>query len=133
MRVPVGLPIKMKPEFYSPSVIPKAWGEELWIRNTEKYCGKILRFKPDAEFSLHFHVKKEETWYVSKGTFILTYIETNKANRATETLREGAVVHLKQGVIHKLHCISKNGGEIFEVSTEHFDDDSYRIEKGDSQ
>jgi len=27
----------------------------------------------------------------------------------------------------------EQGGEIFEVSTEHFDDDSYRVEKGDSQ
>jgi hypothetical protein len=32
---------------------------------------------------------------------------------------------------HQLKAIDES--EIFEVSTQHFDDDSYRIDKGDSQ
>ena len=47
----------------------KAWGHELWIINDEKYCGKLLVFKKDKQFSMHYHLLKDEAWYVSKGQF----------------------------------------------------------------
>ncbi len=25
-----------------PKIVPKAWGEEIWIHNDEEYCGKLL-------------------------------------------------------------------------------------------
>ena len=58
----------------------KAWGHELWIINDEKYCGKLLVFKKDKEFSMHFHLLKDEAWYISKGSFIYKYIDTKPPN-----------------------------------------------------
>ena len=110
--------------------VPKAWGEEIILHNQE-YCGKLLRFKKDGKFSMHFHSEKSETWYVNKGTFRLTYINTQTADKIERTLEEGDIVYVGKNSPHQLHALTE--GEIFEVSTEHKDYDSYRVEKGDSQ
>jgi mannose-6-phosphate isomerase-like protein (cupin superfamily) len=112
-------------------IIPKAWGQEIIIHNGEEYCGKILRFNQGAKFSMHFHIKKKETWYVASGTFLLTYIDTRNATEKEKELNVGDIIDIERGDPHQLHSIT--GGDIFEVSTQHFDDDSYRIAKGDSQ
>ena len=57
----------------------KAWGHELWIINNELYCGKLLVFKKDKSFSMHYHLLKDEAWYISKGEFQYTYIDTETA------------------------------------------------------
>ena len=111
--------------------IIKGWGYELWITNNEKYCGKLLCFNEGKKFSMHYHIIKEETWYVNKGKFIYRWIDTNTAELFEETLDIGDVVHIKPGHPHQLECLEE--GVIFEVSTQHFEDDSYRISKGDSQ
>lgn len=121
----------MKPIISVPEVHKKAWGEELWIHNSEKYCGKILRFHKDGKFSFHFHIKKEETWYITKGQLWFVYIDTETAKMKSCVLGVGQTVHLKPGVPHRLIAIEDS--EVFEVSTEHFNSDSYRIEPGDSQ
>lgn len=112
-------------------IIPKAWGQEIIIHNDDDYCGKILRFNRGAEFSFHFHLKKRETWIVATGKFILKYIDTKDATEYEKELNVGDIVEIERGDPHQLLSIS--GGDIFEVSTPHFDDDSYRIRKGDSQ
>ena len=109
--------------------IPKGWGHELIIHNSPEYCGKILVFKRGCKFSMHYHILKQETWYVNKGTFTFTYIDTVKAITHKRTLKLGDVVTIKRGMPHQL--LALEDGEIFEISTEHFDTDSYRISKGD--
>ena len=50
--------------------VEKGWGSEnIWATN-DKYCGKMLNFKAGAKFSMHFHAKKDETWYVIMGRFV---------------------------------------------------------------
>ena len=115
------------------NVIPKAWGEELVIENNDLYCGKLLRFNNKAEFSFHYHMEKTETFYVNSGIFILKYFDLNNAEEFMCELIEGDTIHIPNGNPHKLICVSVGGGEIFEVSTPHKDEDSYRIGKGDSQ
>ena len=112
--------------------VPKAWGHELWIKNTEKYCGKLLVFNKDAKFSMHYHLLKEETWYISKGEFEFIWIDTTNAERHTEKVSEGDIIHLNQGQPHQMKALTQDA-TIFEISTEHFDEDSYRVEAGDSQ
>ena len=41
-------------------------------------------------------------------------------------------VLIKRGLPHQLIALDDNS-TVFEVSTEHFDEDSYRVWKGDSQ
>ena len=123
--------MSIKPVFSRLEVHPKGWGEELWITNNNKYCGKILQFKKGASFSMHYHIKKEETWCVTRGALKLEYFDLEKAERKERELREGDVVHLKPCVPHKLTAMEESS--VFEVSTEHFNEDSYRVEKGSSQ
>ena len=108
--------------------IPKGWGHELIIENNEKYCGKILVFKKDCKFSMHYHILKDETWYVNKGEFIYRYIDTEIGVTHEINLKEGDVVRQRPGQPHQL--IALTDGEVFEVSSQHFDSDSYRIYKG---
>lgn len=111
--------------------IPKKWGYELIIENNDMYCGKILHFNKDCKFSMHFHMLKHETWYVNSGKFLFKYIDTDNADLHERQLNIGDVVVITPGKPHQL--ISLEEGEIFEVSTKHYDNDSYRVFKGDSQ
>lgn len=113
-------------------LVPKKWGHELWIHNSEAYCGKLLVFNKGARFSMHYHLKKEETWFVSKGSFQYKWIDTTNADRVSQIIEEGDIIDLKQGQPHQLIAITQDA-TIFEVSTQHFDEDSYRVEPGDSQ
>ena len=111
--------------------IPKAWGEEIIIHNGDDYCGKLLRFREGGMFSMHFHSKKTETWIVNKGDLELITIDTRTAIRQKINITKGDIIHIEPNTPHKLYAFVES--EIFEVSTPHYDDDSYRIEKGDSQ
>ena len=114
-----------------PKIVPKAWGEEVWIHNDEEYCGKILRFfKAGNKFSLHYHILKKESWYVANGGFQYIWIDTEKGEEKQTTITKGQCITINRGEPHQLIAIEDNS-EIFEVSTEHFDEDSYRIRKGD--
>jgi len=111
--------------------VPKGWGEELIIENNEKYCGKLLIFKQGCKFSMHYHMIKDETWYVNKGSFIYRWIDTNTAEIHEEILNPGNIVRQRPGQPHQIESLED--GVIFEISTTHSDDDSYRVFKGDSQ
>jgi mannose-6-phosphate isomerase-like protein (cupin superfamily) len=111
--------------------IIKGWGYEIIFVNNDKYCGKILHFNENAKFSMHFHILKEETWYVSSGKFLFKWIDTKNADIKEIILHIGDVVTNKIGEPHQIICLEE--GEIFEVSTKHYDTDSYRVMKGDSQ
>jgi mannose-6-phosphate isomerase-like protein (cupin superfamily) len=112
------------------SKVPKGWGEEIILHNGE-YCGKLLRFKEGTKFSMHFHKEKNETWYINKGKFILTWIDTRNAERYIIELNEGDIVDVEQLTPHQLEALVES--EIFEISTAHHNYDNYRVEKGNSQ
>tara|TARA_R100001443_G_scaffold15085_1_gene24892 strand:+ start:589 stop:984 length:396 start_codon:yes stop_codon:yes gene_type:complete len=117
----------LQPVFSQVEHHPKAWGDEYWIANNEKYCGKILKFKKGSNFSMHFHIKKQESWYVMEGELNLEYFDLQTATRHSKVLSEGDCVHLKPNIPHKLTALKDSS--VFEVSTQHFEDDSYRTEK----
>ena len=111
--------------------VPKGWGHEIVFVNNELYCGKLLCFKAGAKFSMHYHMIKDETWYVKEGEFIYRYINTETAQIVEKRLREGDSVRQLPGQPHQLEALTD--GTIFEVSTQHFDSDSYRVWKGSAQ
>ena len=121
----------VKPEICAGCKVPKGWGEELIIENNEMYCGKLLKFKMGCKFSMHYHLIKDETWYVNKGEFIYRWIDTESAETIEQKLKMCDVVRQRVGQPHQL--IALTDGEVFEVSTQHFDEDSYRVVKGDTQ
>ena len=111
--------------------IPKGWGHEIIFENNELYCGKLLNFKQGAKFSMHYHMIKDETWYVQEGEFIYRWINTETAEVNERVLKVGDTVRQYPGQPHQLEALTD--GVVYEVSTEHFDNDSYRVWKGDSQ
>ena len=122
---------KIKPIVCEGCKVPKGWGEEIIIENNEMYWGKLLIFKKGCKFSMHYHLIKDETWYVDKGEFIYRWIDTETAETIEQKLKPGDVVRQRVGQPHQL--IALTDGTVFEVSTQHFDEDSYRVVKGDTQ
>lgn len=109
----------------------KGWGEEEWITNNEMYCGKLLKFNNGSMFSDHFHIVKDETWYVLEGKLELYHYNLSNGDKLTNIIKKGDVVHIPSNVPHQLKALETSA--IIEISTPHREDDSYRINKGDSQ
>jgi len=114
-----------------PKKYDKGWGYELWIHNDNNYCGKILHFYAGGQGSFHYHIDKIETWYISSGSFNVYIMDTETADPYLIQLKQGDTLHINRGVPHKILCFEE--GDIFEISTQHFEHDSYRIGKGNSQ
>lgn len=113
----------------SNKIVEKGWGREIIFVNNEEYCGKILQFNKGKKFSMHYHLLKKETWYVSKGTFILNWIDHEEGKTYSEYLKVGDTITNERGEAHQLEALEDS--DLFEVSTHHEDYDSYRIYKGD--
>jgi dTDP-4-dehydrorhamnose 3,5-epimerase-like enzyme len=63
---------------------------------------------------------------VQEGAFQFDWIDTEIGERLYTQLQKGDVVYIEKGLPHQLTALSDNS-TILEVSTEHFDEDSYRI------
>ena len=114
---------------FKPLKVEKPWGHELWIHNDSQYCGKLLVFiNSGNKFSMHYHMIKNETWYIQSGSFTFDYIDTEIAKKCTKVLKTGDSVYIPKGLPHQLTALDNNS-IVFEISTQHFDDDSYRIYK----
>ena len=74
---------------------------------------------------MHYHLIKDEAWYVQSGEFLFTWIDLEKAEKKERKIVKGDCVRIRTGQPHQLKSLT--GGTIFEVSTKHFDEDSYRI------
>ena len=110
-----------------PKRVNKKWGYELWVHNDNQYCGKLLVFtEVGNKFSMHYHMIKNETWYIQNGASQFDWIDTENGERCITQLEIGDVVYIERGLPHQLTALSPNS-IVMEVSTEHFDDDSYRI------
>ena len=118
-------------ELIEEKIVDFGWGYEKILHNRADYCAKILHFNKGGRLSLHYHLLKNESWYVNKGEFDLYHIDTNTAELKILRLVEGMTIDIEKGSPHQLLAITE--GEIFEASTMHYDYDSYRIAKGDSQ
>ena len=110
-----------------PKKVEKVWGHELIFHNNDEFCGKLLVFpKSGSSFSMHYHMLKNEAWYVQSGSFEFEWIDTEEGQLYHEMIREGHCVDINRGQPHRLTSMVPNS-VIFEVSTQHFDSDSHRI------
>jgi hypothetical protein len=109
---------------------PKGWGYEKWIVNKKEYCGKLLFFNKDKKCSWHYHLIKDEVFYLQSGKLLVKYSEFDSLDEANEIILEpGQSFHVYTGLRHQM--IALEDSELFEFSTQHFEEDSYRIVKGD--
>lgn len=122
--------------------VEKGWGHELWIHNDDKYCGKLLFFKKGLKCSLHYHKLKTETFYLQSGCLKVRWTTVEKLAQAYvtggvsiatvfehKTMMSGDHLEVPPGTVHQM--LAEEDSELFEFSTQHFDSDSYRLEKGD--
>jgi mannose-6-phosphate isomerase-like protein (cupin superfamily) len=121
----------MEPTILNNKIVNKQWGYENIITNTDKYCLKILHFNKNHKFSMHFHDIKDETWYVQNGKMIFYYIDTITTNIKEMNIKVGDIIHIPRLLPHQLYAVEDS--DIIEVSTKHYDTDSYRVMKGDNQ
>jgi len=113
-----------------PTFHQKGWGHELWIVNNDKYCGKILHLKKGKKCSWHYHKLKDETFYLRSGKLLVQLSDDDDISLAQSVeLEAGDSLHVYPGLRHRMTALQPS--DLFEFSTQHFDDDSYRIEKGD--
>jgi quercetin dioxygenase-like cupin family protein len=110
--------------------VSKGWGFEKWIVNKEEYCGKLLFFAKGKKCSWHFHKLKDEVFYIQSGKVTVHFSSGDDLTKSENLLlRKGDNFHVPIGMRHRIEA--HEDSEVFEFSTQHFDTDSHRIEKGD--
>jgi quercetin dioxygenase-like cupin family protein len=115
--------------------VPKGWGFEKWIVNKEQYCGKLLYFVKGKRCSWHYHKLKDEVFYIQSGKIQVLYSEGDKLYESGKLIANSIILgpgdnfHVPVGLRHQM--IALEDTELFEFSTQHFDEDSHRIKKGD--
>ena len=108
----------------------KGWGYEDWISNNAKYCGKLLLFKKGKKCSWHFHKIKDETFYLQSGKLIVRSGYDKDITKCNEViLSTGDCFYVPTTLIHQMEALEDS--ELFEFSTQHFEEDSYRVTRGD--
>lgn len=108
----------------------KGWGYEDWIVNKDEYCGKVLVFEQGKKCSLHYHLLKDETFYLESGE-VEILLRDKFGNDHYMILQPGDVMHIPRGQMHQITGSAPGVSRLFEFSTRHFESDSYRVERGD--
>jgi quercetin dioxygenase-like cupin family protein len=134
--------------------VSKGWGFERWVVNGPLYCGKLLFVAKGKKCSWHYHKLKDETFHLLSGKVRLWFLSESAYQRLRErytpldidevkpnlernvrthadhkVLKAGDTFHVPPGMPHQFEGVFDS--TILEVSTEHKDEDSYRIIKGD--
>lgn len=118
-----------------PEIHDKEWGREEWLTNNHKYCGKFLIIERDKFCSFHYHKRKSEHFHVAQGSILLDYQEAGAFNSGIQflgkrehiTLYEGDTVEIPPYMVHRFTGLDDRN-VLIEVSTQHFEGDSYRLE-----
>lgn len=107
----------------------KGWGYEDWVVNSELYCGKVLVVYSGKRCSLHFHERKTETMLIVEGKVLFEFRKQSDEGLDKVILSKGEVFHIEPGLLHRFTALEDS--VIHEFSTQHFEDDSFRVEYGD--
>jgi len=109
----------------------KTWGYEDWIANNPVtgYCGKLLVVNPGKRCNFHFHIKKHETFHILQGT-IFMYIGEKDGTRQIFRMSKGDTLVVTPGLVHQFENLDPHeDAVILEVSSTHYEEDSYRISR----
>jgi mannose-6-phosphate isomerase-like protein (cupin superfamily) len=110
--------------------VNKGWGFEHIIVNNEKYCGKILHFFKGKKCSYHYHLEKDETFWIESGELEVTLGDTDDIFHTHKTiLKAGDKLHIPVGKRHQMMALMET--KMFEFSTHDKPGDSIRVIKGD--
>jgi mannose-6-phosphate isomerase-like protein (cupin superfamily) len=115
----------------------KSWGMEIEFINTPLYCYKMLvcvhgRWSSKGQF--HYHVVKDETFFVVRGKLELETRDTFRAEHFLfETVKNVSILHPQDTfrVFPTMHHRFRSVGKsciFYEISTRHVDIDSIRVD-----
>lgn len=99
--------------------VEKPWGHELIFAETDRYVGKVLAIAPGQALSLQYHQRKDETFFVARGSIVLDVEENGGLVR--RTLGAGDAYRVAPPTRHRMTA-GAEGCELFEVSTPELDD-----------
>lgn len=99
--------------------VEKPWGHELLLAHTPRYAGKLLHIEPGQALSLQFHHRKDETFFVFRGSMVLEVEE--QGVRRELAMGEGDAYRVEPGTRHRMTA-GAEGCDLFEVSTPELDD-----------
>ncbi|MBU2104686.1 MAG: cupin domain-containing protein [Nanoarchaeota archaeon] len=100
--------------------VKKIWGKEIWMANTDKYCGKLLKIEKGKRCSIHYHKIKDETFYILEGRVLM------EVDNKIAIMEKGEVVRIVPLTKHRFSGLKDS--IIIEISTHHDDSDSCREE-----
>lgn len=108
--------------------IAKMWGREIILHNST-YCAKLLQYDGIRTSSQHYHEKKHETFVILKGTFEIDWFMLDHPE-VGDTGRHGpgACLILEPRTVHRVKCLSQEGGVIVEASSHDDPEDCVRLE-----
>ena len=111
-------------------VTDTGWGNELEIHNGDGYCGRVLTVNKVQQSSYHYHIKKNETFYVLEGAL---KVELSFDLHSKHTvLYKGDCIDIPRFVLHRFTGIKD--ATVLEISTyDEGEDDIVRVESGDNQ
>jgi mannose-6-phosphate isomerase-like protein (cupin superfamily) len=107
--------------------VEKSWGSEEWLVNNELYCLKKMKVKQGlwtSEGKWHYHKIKDETFIIQTGILRVEWVENKEFK--TALLNPGETKRIYPNTKHRFTSETPDC-EFLEVSTKHFDEDSYRI------
>lgn len=96
----------------------KSWGYEQLLHNGD-YCAKLLVYNRTIASSLHYHVTKQETFYIARGCFEV------EVGGLKMDLLPGEYVTIPAGTPHRVRCLEL--GVIVESSTHDDPNDCVRL------
>ena len=109
-----------------PSRINKLWGHEVIMHN-EGYCSKLLVYSGPHTTSEHYHEKKHETFVIVYGEFGIMWRELDGTVLGCRKFGPGNALVLPPRTVHRVECLSKNGGMIAEASSHDDPEDCVRL------
>lgn len=89
---------------------------------------KLLFIEKDKRLSTHFHINKQEIFFLIQGQLELGLIADGY--KEVIEFNEGDCLHIPPGMVHYMKGLGERN-ILLEVSTTDHPSDSYRIEKGD--
>jgi mannose-6-phosphate isomerase-like protein (cupin superfamily) len=108
--------------------VPKMWGREVIFYDGE-YCAKLLVYNGPYTSSKHYHEHKHESFCVVEGEFQIDwYMLDDKHTKGSKTFNPGDTLVLFPRTVHRVKCLSQQGGKIFEASSSDAPDDCVRLE-----
>lgn len=104
---------------YTPKTLHRTWGEEIFIAETDRYLGKILRMKAGTAGGLQYHTEKDETFHLLAGRALVRFDDGHGQLQVVMML-PGESYHIPPGAPHQVEALENC--VFLECSTPHYDD-----------